>query len=295
MIAIIVNPIAGGIHGGAVARRLALASSILQSLPEAGEVLVTERKGHGGELARAAVQRGARLVVAWGGDGTVNEVASALLFEQTPVGIVPAGSGNGLARALGISSRPELAIAGAVRGAPRSIDAGELGGRRFFSVAGIGFDAHVAACFDRDAAGRRGFVTYARITARELLRYRTSTYRIAYSGRQRTEPAHALLITFANSSQWGNGARIAPRARVDDGRLDLVVFEETSRFHTIRGLPRVFTGSVERLRGVSMQQIESATVESDAPMMFHVDGEPVQGGTRVEARVHPGALSVAVG
>jgi diacylglycerol kinase family enzyme len=104
----------------------------------------------------------------------------------------------------------------------------------------------------------------------------------------------ALLVTVANSPQWGNGARIAPAARVDDGRLDLVVFEETSRFATICAVPRVFTGAVERLRGVSMQQIERAVVESSEPMLFHVDGEPVEGSTRLEARVLPGVLKVAV-
>ena len=107
-------------------------------------------------------------------------------------------------------------------------------------------------------------------------------------------PRRALLVTFANSPQLGNGARIAPSARLDDGRLDLVVFEDESRLRTICAVPLLFTDGIERLRRISHRQIERATVSSDTPMTFHVDGEPVQGGTRLEARVHPGALKICV-
>lgn len=292
MIAIIINPLAGGMRPEAARKRAELSSAALAASGEASEVFVTEGKGHARELAASAVNRRARVVIACGGDGTVNEVASALIHSEVALGIVPSGSGNGLARELGISRRPERAIAEAIAAAPRAIDAGELGGRLFFSIAGVGFDAHVAACFDRDSSGRRGFSSYVRITALELLRYRATTYRI--STKKGSAPTRALFVTLANSSQWGNGAIIAPSARVDDGRLDLVVFEEHSRFATICAVPRVFIGGVERLRGASTQQVERALIESDAPMKFHVDGECVEGGTRLEARVHPGALQVAV-
>jgi YegS/Rv2252/BmrU family lipid kinase len=254
-------------------------------------VFVTERRGHARELAAGAVARGARLVIAWGGDGTINEVASALVFGSTPLGIVPSGSGNGLAHALNIPRDPARAIKHAITAAPRPLDAGELGGRLFFNAAGIGLDAHIAACFDRDPAQRRGFSTYVRITARELMAYRCRTYRIE-SGAESSGLRRALLVTFANSPELGNGAKIAPAARLDDGLLDLVVFEERSRLATLAGVPRLFTGSIARLRGISMQQIERATVESDQPIGFHVDGEPVQGGSRLEARVFPAALKV---
>jgi diacylglycerol kinase family enzyme len=204
--------------------------------------------------------------------------------------IVPSGSGNGLARELGIDRRPERAIAQALGAAPRTIDAGELGGRLFFNLAGVGLDAHIAACFDRDVKGRRGLSTYVRISGRELLTYRVETYRIG----DLAAPQRALLVTLANSPQFGNGARIAPDARVDDGKLDLVVFEEVSRFSTLCALPRLFTGGIGRVRGVSIRRIERTTIESERPMTFHVDGEPVQGGTRLDARVHPSALRVCV-
>ena len=289
-ITVIINPIAGGASAGEARDRAQLASAVLASRGEDAEVLVTQRRGQARELAEAAVRRGARIVLAWGGDGTVNEVASALMLKEIPLGIVPSGSGNGLARALGIPTRPDRAIAHALASRPRDIDAGELGSRTFFNVAGIGLDAHVAACFDRDDGGRRGLGTYLRIAARELLTYRPRNYRINRNGDHLAVPA--LLIALANSPQFGNGARIAPGARVDDGRLDVVVVEERSRVATLCAVPRLFTGGIARVRGISIRQVERAVVECDSPMTFHVDGEPVQGGTRLEARVLPGALRV---
>jgi diacylglycerol kinase family enzyme len=222
----------------------------------------------------------------------MNEVGSALMFGPTALGMVPSGSGNGLARELGVPTRPELAIRSAVAAIdrPRVIDAGELGSRPFFNLAGVGFDAHVASQFDREPG--RGFATYVRVSARALLTYRSSTYRIG-SG---SDPAasRALLVALANSPQFGNGARIAPSARLDDGRLDLVVFEEVSRFATLCAIPRLFTGTAEAIAGLSVQKVERATIESDTPMTFHVDGEPVNGGTCLEARVLPHALKVCV-
>jgi diacylglycerol kinase family enzyme len=289
LIAIVINPIAGGVRQGRAHRRAELASAILTSCGEESEVFISERKGHVRELAAAAVARGARLVIAWGGDGTMNEAASAVMSTPAALGLVPAGSGNGLARELGVDFRPERAIRDALSATPRVIDAGELGGRPFFSVAGVGFDAHVAACLDVEG-GRRGFPAYARITARELWSYRPGHYQCDADDRP-----SAILITLANSAQFGNGARIAPDAKLDDGLLDLVVFEERTRLHTVWALPRLFMrGGVTRLPGFSVRKVERTVIESSAPMTFHVDGEPVRGGTRLEGRVLPGVLKVCV-
>src|SRR5262249_5064136 len=149
--------------------RAELASAAVDRHGGRAEVFVTECGGHARELAKAAVERGARLVVAWGGDGTINEVATALVFdEDSAMGIVPAGSGNGLARALGIDPRPERALAAALSAEPRRMDVGELGGRLFVNVAGIGFDAYVAARFNAPGNRLRGLAGYALQTARAL-------------------------------------------------------------------------------------------------------------------------------
>ena len=275
--------------------RAELASAIVDRHGDPAEVFVTERHGHARELTRAAVARGARLVMAWGGDGTINEVASALAFGKVPLGIVPAGSGNGLARQLSISRAPAEAIRQAISAEPRSIDVGEMNDRLFVNLAGIGFDAYVAKKFHEDGSRRRGLITYAAIAARALVSYQPATYTIRTAGQDGpATTVRAVLVTVANSPEFGNGAVIAPGARVDDGLLDLVVFEERSRLGTIAQLPRLFNGTVDRATGCSIRRISGATIESDQPMTFHVDGEPVQGGNSLRVRIHPGALYVAV-
>jgi diacylglycerol kinase (ATP) len=287
---IIINPISGGASPRAARARAQLALAVVDAHGDPVEVLMTEGVGHARELAKSAARRGARLVLAWGGDGTINEIASALAFDGVPLGIVPAGSGNGLARELGVHHRAEQAIADALQAEPRPMDLCEIDGHLFANIAGIGFDAHIASQFA--TAARRGFAGYAGITARALTGYAPRTYRVTTGGVQ-TEH-RAILVTIANSAQFGNNARIAPGAKVDDGELDLVVMEERSRFGTICNLPRLFNGSVARAPGCSIRRIREVTIESDQPMAYHVDGEPMQGGTKLRARIHPGALMVAV-
>jgi len=287
---IIINPIYGGASPREARARAQLALAVVDSHGDPVEVLLTEAVGHARELAKSAVRRGARLVLAWGGDGTINEVASALAFDDVPLGIVPAGSGNGLARELGVHPRAERAIADALQAVPRPMDLGEIDGRLFANVAGIGFDAHIASRFAN--AARRGFVGYAGITVRALRNYAPQHYRVSVDG---VETQHrAILVTIANSAQFGNNARIAPGARVDDGELDLVVVEERSRIATICQVPRLFNGTANRIRGCTIRRIRGVTIESDQPMAYHVDGEPIDGGMRLKARIHPGALMIAV-
>jgi YegS/Rv2252/BmrU family lipid kinase len=230
--------------------------------------------------------------MAWGGDGTINEVGCALAFTGIPLGIVPSGSGNGLARELGVDTRPDRAIADALDADPRSMDMGEVGGRLFVNIAGIGFDAYVASKFNNPQNRRRGLVNYAAVTARALGTYQPATYTIA-TGEQQVS-ARAIMISIANSAQFGNGARISPGALVDDGQLDLVIVEERSRWRTVCQIPRLFNGTVERMPGCSILRIERARIQCDQPMIVHVDGEPVEGGTEIAIEVHPGALRVAV-
>ena len=292
-IAIIINPIAGGARVEDATARGEVASRMLERHHLTGEVFVTERRGHARDLARIAIEHGARRVLVWGGDGTVSEVASVLASTPVVLGIVPAGSGNGLARELGLSANPRLALTTAMQAEPQAMDMGEIDGRLFVNTAGIGFDAHVAAAFDAPTNRRRGLVTYAAIAARALVSYRPDRYAIT-TGQGRTN-VRAVLVTIANSAQFGNGARIAPGARVDDGLLDLVVVEERARWRTVCQLPRLFTGTVHRMPEWSSERVTEATIECDQPMLVHLDGEPVQAGCSLKVRVHPGVLLVAVG
>ena len=290
-VAVIINPISGTRGGPAAARvRARLAFEAIAAHGATPEVFVTERPGHARALADAALHRGIDVVVAWGGDGTVNEVASALAFTDTPLAIVPSGSGNGLARDLGISRRPARAIEDALTGRTRRIDVGELGGRLFVNVAGIGFDAHVARLFA--GSRRRGLARYAWLTTVQLARYRSLVYAVDADRAPRT--IEALLVCFANSRQFGNGAIIAPQAVVDDGALDLVIVGARPAWQVLRAVPALFAGRLGSVEGVWSAPITEACVSGGEPLPFHVDGEPVEGTCALTARVHPCALSVLV-
>jgi diacylglycerol kinase (ATP) len=290
-VAVIINPISGtGGRPGVADARAALAAATLQARGLDAETVITERPGHARELARGALERGARLLVAWGGDGTANEVASAVAFTDAAFAIVPSGSGNGFARELHIPLASEDALAVALDGVDRIVDAGELDGRLFFNIAGIGLDARVAQRFATGGLVRRGFLRYLEITTHEVFTYRPDEHSVVVDGDvQRTR---ALVVAVCNSRQYGNGAIIAPHARVDDGLLDVVVIEDRSILAIAWQVPRVFSGKIDRVPGVSIRRGAHVEVTSGRPVIYHVDGEPFVGGASVTARVHPRALRV---
>lgn len=287
-IAIFVNPRAGGRRTPAVAERVQMARAALRDHGADGEVTVSAGPGHGRETARTLVRQGAEVVVVWGGDGTVNEVASGLVGGATALGIVPAGSGNGLARELGLSMDPGRALRAALRGPVRRIDAGELGGRLFFNVAGVGFDATLAAAFN--ARARRGAAGYWAAALRAARRHAPARYDLTADGAGVSCPA--LLVAVANSRQYGNGAVIAPAARPDDGQLDLVVVPPIGPLAAGWHLRRVFGGTLDRLPGVRMLRVREGKIAAGAPLTFHVDGEVATGDCSLAIAVHAGALAV---
>jgi diacylglycerol kinase (ATP) len=290
-IAIIINPISGTGGRPEVARRRAeIATAIVEARRLDAEILVTERAGHARDLTAGALARGARLVAAWGGDGTANEVASVLAFTDTTFAIIPSGSGNGLAREMHIPMEPRDAFRVALDGTDRIMDAGELDGRLFFNVAGIGLDARVAHRFAADGLVRRGFLRYLEITAQELFTYDPDEHTVVVDGDvQRTR---ALVVAIANSRQYGNGAIIAPDALVDDGLLDVVVIEHRSLIATLLQVPRVFTGKIGQVPGVTIRKGAIVEITSAHPVTYHVDGEPFVGSAAIRARVRPHALRV---
>lgn len=292
-VAVVVNPVAGVWRAGTGgAARVALARRLLEAAGVAGTVRVTRGPGDAAALARAAVARGAALVVAWGGDGTVNEVAGVLAGQPAALGIVPAGSGNGLARALGLPRRPAAALRVALSGPERRVDVGELGGHRFVNVAGVGFDAHVAARFNARPAGRRGPAPYFALVAREVFRYRPRTYRLRLED-ESLELA-ALLIAWANAPRYGGLAQIAPDARPDDGVLDLVAVAARAPLRLLWEARRLFWGGLRDAPGVFRRRCRTLEVAGEPPLAFHVDGEPLAGGGLLRGRVHAGALRVRV-
>ncbi|HEX2443666.1 MAG TPA: diacylglycerol kinase family protein [Vicinamibacterales bacterium] len=291
-IGVVINPVSGaGAHHDAGRSRAELARKVLTELGCVADVRVTERAGHARELARAMIDNGASRVIAWGGDGTINETGTTLLAAGVPLGIVPAGSGNGLATDLGLLTEPEEAFARAVRAEPKWIDAGEVNGRFFLNLVGIGFDALVARTFHELAAGRRGALPYVTIGLRAILTYRAQRYRLVLDGAPPLDTT-ALLVVFANARQYGSGAIIAPRARVDDGRLDAVIVDDRSLVKHLWRVRHLFRGTADRAEGAITQTVERALIESEAPMAIHADGEPIAPATHAEVRVIPGAIRV---
>jgi YegS/Rv2252/BmrU family lipid kinase len=250
---------------------------------------VTECAGHGRVWAREALQSGTDLVIAWGGDGTVNEVASMLVGTTVPLGIVAGGSGNGLARELGIPTDPARALAIAFARQTRSIDVGTLAGRHFINVAGFGFDARVAQRFNAGEHAR-GLMRYVRLTLLERFSYEPQRYRIRWD--EGAFDGGALIVACANSRQYGNGASIAPMARFDDGWLDLVIVEPVSPWRDIWRARRLFTRTLLQDGHARSARVRRVTLDADAPVPCHVDGEPFTADPPIDIRIQPGALLV---
>jgi YegS/Rv2252/BmrU family lipid kinase len=293
-IAVIINPISG--TGGRidVARaRAAQAAALLSSRGcDPSNVFITERAGHAREIALAAVARGIRTIAAWGGDGTMNEVATALAFKDVALALVPSGSGNGLARDLRIPFEAAAALDVAFNGSQRIIDAGEIDGRLFFNVAGIGLDARVAHRFAVDGLEKRGFSRYLAITMRELSGYQPD--KLTVTTPMASTSGSLLLVAIANGRQYGNGATIAPHALLDDGRLDVVTVTARPLVRACLELPLVFMGQIDRVGGVTMAKTESVHITSPHPVVYHLDGEPIAGTLRIAAKVRPRALTIKV-
>jgi diacylglycerol kinase (ATP) len=290
-VAVIINPISGPRRHRSVSDCAALATEVLGRRGITVDVHVTTARGDARTRSEQARGDGADVIVAWGGDGTINEVAGGIAFSDVALGIVPGGSGNGLARDLGIPLEAADALEAVATGTPRRIDGGQIDAALFFNVAGIGLDALIATHIARPDA-RRGLAGYARVTFGELPRYRAQHYDIECDGRRHAH--RALFIAVANSRQYGHGAQIAPAARLDDGRLDLVVVEAQPLWRIVSRVPELFRGTLSSGRGLTMQPMTLARIRADQAIAYHADGEPGLAGAAVEVRVHPSALTVIV-
>lgn len=254
------------------------------------ETVFTEYSGHATELARGYAERGYYAVVAVGGDGTVNEVGRALVHTDTALGILPVGSGNGLARHIRMSMQPKKAIAQLNRTEVITVDYGLANERPFFCTCGTGFDAYISAKFAE--AGKRGLMTYIREMILSYFDYEPETYRLSGDGVQLE--IKAFVVTFANAAQWGNNAYIAPRASIQDGSLDIAVL---SRFPAIvaPGLAmQLFIKNIDKNLFMHAMKAREVTLFREKGGVFHYDGDPVQEGAEIRIRVVPDGLKLLV-
>jgi YegS/Rv2252/BmrU family lipid kinase len=231
-------------------------------------------------------------VIAIGGDGTVNAVASKLLYSEIAFGIIPMGSGNGLARSLNIPFSFEKALKLIKSGNTRTIDAGTLNRKYFFSTAGVGFDAWVAAAYNKRKSRIRGLIPYYTCALKSFFNFRPFKTNLHYVKKNDRRPL--FMITFANTPQFGGGAVIAPSADPGDGKIDLCIVRRPTFFKGLQQAQKLFTSKIHKTDLVDIFKIESCTFETSIPLPFHVDGEPFQPVKDFDVSIIPDALKIIV-
>lgn len=284
---IIVNPISGTKSKGD-------APSLLNTYLDKDlfdyEICFTTHPGHATEMAHQAVQDHADIVVAVGGDGTVNEVARSLVNTPTALGIIPCGSGNGLARHLFIPMQPQEAINVINECVVRPLDYGTINQYPFFCTCGMGFDAMISQKFAE--AGKRGLATYVENVLREGLKYKPETYEIQDD--QGVTFEKAFLISVANASQYGNNAYIAPQASMSDGLMDVVIMEPFDIIDATQISIDMFNKTLDKSSKIKTFRSRRIHIHRKHPGVVHYDGDPVQMGQDIDIDIHPAGINIIV-
>ena len=252
------------------------------------EFIRTEYAGHAIKIAAQQAEVGTFAVVAIGGDGTINEIARSLVHTSTALGIIPCGSGNGLARHLQIPLDPRRAISILNEGNIETIDYGSINGTLFFCTCGVGFDAFVSLQFSK--AGRRGPLTYLQKTLLESLRYRPKTYELEMDGY--TARYKAFLIACGNASQYGNNAYITPQATVDDGLLDVTILEPFTALDVPQLAYQLFHKTIDQNSRIKTFRCQHLKIHRRRPGVAHYDGDPVMMGEDIEVGIVKHGLRV---
>ena len=281
----IINPISGG------KKKLdfpAFANAQMDLTRFDTEFVYTEWPTHANDLATAAVEKRKDIVVSVGGDGTINEVASALEGSETIMGIVPFGSGNGLARSLNLSLDNKKALATINNLNSKRIDSAVLYGRKFFNMAGMGFDAHISSKFAN--LKNRGLKGYVSTALSEISSYSPEIYNLEIDGNHYQR--EAFMISIANSCQYGNNAYISPDAQLDDGLLDVCIIKP---FPLVQ-LPLVgyhlFNKTVHKTEYVEIIKGKDIRINRKSEGTVHLDGEPLEMEKEILISVHPLSLAV---
>jgi len=283
----IINPVSGGKKKDNVPELIQKNLDVSLFEPT---IVFTDSAMHGTQLAQDAVGQ-YEYIVAVGGDGTVNEIASSIAGKDTVLGIIPFGSGNGLARFLDIPMDTEKATRSLNNLRVEVIDAGKLNGQWFFNMAGMGFDAHISEVFSHDKT--RGFGAYIRSAFREIVNYRSETYHIEIDGA--VYEREAFMLSFANSSQYGNNAHVSPNASVQDGLIDVCIIKPFPLYKFIGMGLRMFTKTAHKSKYVEIVRGRHIIVKRMAGGPVHLDGEPQILGADAEIKVMPGSLKIITG
>ncbi|MGB0522506.1 MAG: diacylglycerol/lipid kinase family protein [Flammeovirgaceae bacterium] len=253
------------------------------------EIKYTDHPHHATEIAQDAVDRDIDYVIAVGGDGTVNETAKALIGSTSKLGIIPLGSGNGLARHLGIPLKPENALKSMLAGNTVKIDTCAVNGQPFFCTSGVGFDALVSHYFAQNKG--RGLLNYAKTAIQQYFNYKPATYQITVDGYEYTE--QAFVVTLANAAQYGNNAYISPEADISDGLLDLCVVNKFPKLFGVVLIFRSFTGSIHKSKYMKIIRGKHITIRNKGNYA-HLDGDPAELAPSLHYSIQQQSLEVLV-
>lgn len=254
------------------------------------EIVTTEHAGHARELARQYADSGYDVVFAVGGDGTVNEVGCGLKGSDTAMGIIPCGSGNGLARHMGISMDPFKAVKWLNKSKVETIDTGMICDHPFFCTCGVGFDAQISKSFSE--SGSRGIITYLENIIREISSYRNETYQLNIDGSNET--VEAFIVTCGNAGQWGNNAYIAPTASLQDGLLNISIIPPFAAIDAPLMALQLFNRQLYKNKNVKMFDCRELTIHRSGPGVAHFDGDPVMLGDEINISIVPQSLKVLI-
>ncbi|NQU38946.1 MAG: diacylglycerol kinase family lipid kinase [Lentisphaerae bacterium] len=252
----------------------------------------TQSQADGEQKARLCVADGVDTVIVVGGDGTLSTIGRILVDTDVALGVVPAGSGNGFARHFGISLNPEKAIEQLATARRQSIDVGHVNGRPFFVTCSMAWDASLVRGFDRMPV--RGVLPYVFAGVEEFFDYRPQKMEVELDGEERMIFDNALVFTVANLTQFGGGARIAPHARADDGRLELVVALRQDIAKLVANIARLFDGTLSELPEVVFHSFKTMHMTREEGTAIQVDGELVESGREIDVTVSEAGLRVLV-
>lgn len=247
----------------------------------------TERAGHASELSSQGVKENFDVITAVGGDGTVNEVARGMIHSSKPLSIIPKGSGNGLARHLGIPLDLTKATECIFHGGQLRMDTFTINDKLSLNVSGIGFDGHIANQFGKN--GKRGLAGYTRLAVEEYMKFHEFEINVLAEGK--SFQRKAFIVAIANSTQYGNNARIAPRASVCDHKLNLNVVKKVPPYR-IDFIYAFFRGEIDRSTFCEVLETDQLEIELKSPMEYHVDGEPCGSDIRFKIKLIPASLTV---
>ena len=283
----IMNPISGTANKSGIPK---LIEETLDHEQFDYEIRITEYAGHASEIAKEAKEQGVDVVVAVGGDGTVNEVARAIVQSKTALGIIPCGSGNGLARHLMLPMNVKKAIEIINTCAIHDLDYGLINGIPFFCTCGMGFDAFISMKFAM--SGKRGPISYAENVLKEGLSYQPETYKI--EDETGTKKYKAFLISCANASQYGNNAYIAPQASMSDGLLDVIIMEPFDVLEAPQISIDMFNKTLDKNSKIKTFKAKSIHVHREKPGCIHFDGDPVMTDADVDVSLVSKGIKVVV-